>query len=619
MKLKRIEFKNFRCFANEVIEIDDFTALVGPNNSGKSTVLRAINRFLSDNTADRTITENDFSIGKSNQQIVLRFEFQVLSDQAKKDLSHYAREDKVLFELRAKQVGDSIEQSCHGIRYGLADFAKFFEAKKANEAKLEYQKLQDSGYALPKWSNHSDAKSNVAEFERTSKETKTPIPSNENAYGAAGPVSIIKRYLEWVYIPAVKDATDEAIEQGKSAFSKLIMASIKNSIDLNQQIEELKERTKLELSQLYQGTDSAVSRVSTELSKELRELTSTPIDVKLNWNDNKSVTISEPLVISQFQSGEVISPPEDFGHGIQRTYIIALLNLVAKLSVTENAPRLLLGIEEPELYQHPPQAKFLAKSLHKLSKDNAQIILTTHSPYFVTGKTFETIRLVSNKKNRSKFNTWTLDEHRQGYAKQFKQRPIGQRAIQSSLDKKLLPNLAEMFFAQKLVFVEGIEDEAIILEYLERQGYLEDFHKNGLHIIPVGGKDVMPEVIFLARGFGIPFFTIFDYDRDPKAPGNVKLKSIAATQKTQFPDEIEVDFCEGSFFAFKDNIQSSIEESFPDWKKVKSDLAAEWGWTSDRLNKDPMLLQEALRQIPKQHNIDCLDLLTKALLKFATI
>jgi predicted ATP-binding protein involved in virulence len=31
--------KNFRCFTDETIEFDDYTALVGANNAGKSAVI----------------------------------------------------------------------------------------------------------------------------------------------------------------------------------------------------------------------------------------------------------------------------------------------------------------------------------------------------------------------------------------------------------------------------------------------------------------------------------------------------------------------------------------------------------------------------------------------------
>ncbi|CEG06920.1 hypothetical protein BN961_00299 [Afipia felis] len=39
MRLKSLSLKNFRCFTDEEIEFDDYTALVGANNAGKSAAL----------------------------------------------------------------------------------------------------------------------------------------------------------------------------------------------------------------------------------------------------------------------------------------------------------------------------------------------------------------------------------------------------------------------------------------------------------------------------------------------------------------------------------------------------------------------------------------------------
>lgn len=47
MKLRRIEIENFRGFTPAIaIEVDDFTALIGRNDIGKSSVLAALTIFL---------------------------------------------------------------------------------------------------------------------------------------------------------------------------------------------------------------------------------------------------------------------------------------------------------------------------------------------------------------------------------------------------------------------------------------------------------------------------------------------------------------------------------------------------------------------------------------------
>jgi putative ATP-dependent endonuclease of OLD family len=46
MRLCRIAIRNFRCIENIEIRPLDYTTLIGPNNAGKSSVLRAIEIFL---------------------------------------------------------------------------------------------------------------------------------------------------------------------------------------------------------------------------------------------------------------------------------------------------------------------------------------------------------------------------------------------------------------------------------------------------------------------------------------------------------------------------------------------------------------------------------------------
>ena len=49
MKIKSLKIKNFRGYKGEVlIDFDDFTAFVGKNDIGKSSVLEALDIFFND-------------------------------------------------------------------------------------------------------------------------------------------------------------------------------------------------------------------------------------------------------------------------------------------------------------------------------------------------------------------------------------------------------------------------------------------------------------------------------------------------------------------------------------------------------------------------------------------
>src|SRR3569832_1908381 len=115
----------------------------------------------------------------------------------------------------------------------------------------------------------------------------------------------------------------------------------------------------------------------------------------MEWmsDPNKSVVLQQPVAGIKTGEGDFLASLTRMGHGLQRSYLLALLQELAA-SDAPDAPTLLLGCEEPELYQHQPQARHLAEVFENLATGNNQILVTTHSPLFVSGDGFEIVRLV---------------------------------------------------------------------------------------------------------------------------------------------------------------------------------------------------------------------------------
>ena len=203
------------------------------------------------------------------------------------------------------------------------------------------------------------------------------------------------------------------------------------------------------------------------------------------------------------------------GHGLQRSYLIALLQELAVFDVIES-PRLILAIEEPELYQHPPQARHLADVLAQLSEENSQVILCSHSPYFVSGSLFENVKSVKARVGVGgcEIVETTADKvaARIGVslAKPF-QPPTATRA---RLHQILQPQIAELFFASKVIFVEGREDVAYIKSYLQLYGLWDHLRSLGCHFVPVDKKSELLRPLIVAQEMSIDCYTIFDADGD---------------------------------------------------------------------------------------------------------
>ncbi len=54
MKLIRLRIQNFRCYKDKItFDFDDMPAFIGKNDTGKSTVMDALDIFLNDGTPDK--------------------------------------------------------------------------------------------------------------------------------------------------------------------------------------------------------------------------------------------------------------------------------------------------------------------------------------------------------------------------------------------------------------------------------------------------------------------------------------------------------------------------------------------------------------------------------------
>jgi predicted ATP-dependent endonuclease of OLD family len=206
-----------------------------------------------------------------------------------------------------------------------------------------------------------------------------------------------------------------------------------------------------------------------------------------------------------------------FGHGFQRSFLLSLLQELATSDDTD-APTLVLACEEPELYQHPPQARHLASVFDTLSQKNTQVLVTTHSPYFVTGRNFESVRMVRRDDDQrcSSVAQFNYEKLAKKYSEITGTTLLGSSAAMVKVHQALQPGLNEMFFTQRLILVEGVEDVAYLHTWLLLTGKWEEFRRKGCHIVAANGKSELIRPAIIAQGFGIPTITIFDADGNEK-------------------------------------------------------------------------------------------------------
>lgn len=186
---------------------------------------------------------------------------------------------------------------------------------------------------------------------------------------------------------------------------------------------------------------------------------------------------------------------------------------------------MILGIEEPELYQHPPQAKHLAGVLQSLSDANAQVMVSTHSPHFVTGAGFESVRMVRRipADRKSVVRQITVQQVGEAEAAVTGEAVAPLDQTLARLNQALQPSLNEMFFTPRLVLVEGVEDVAYLTSWMVLTDRWTEFRRRSCHIVAANGKSELIRPIIVAQRLEIPVFLVFDADGNETNSGNRAL------------------------------------------------------------------------------------------------
>lgn len=597
MKIKSVRIENFRSFADATISFGDYVCLVGPNGAGKSTILSALNVFFRETETHSTnlgvLFEEDFHRKNTSAPIRITVTFTDLSPDAKNDLAHYCRHGELTVSAVARFDPDNrrAEVKQYGQRMAIKSFAPFFEARDDNapvsQLKLIYAKLQKAVPDLPGAATKPAMENALRTYEEEHPDECELLESNSQFYGFSRGVNQLGKHVQWVYVPAIKDPSTEQVEARNSALGKLLARTVRAKTSFDEAVKELRGDLQRKYQEVLDTHQSALTEISNSLQNRLTEWAHPDAKLRLEWRQDldKSVRVEEPVAHIRAGEGGFEGELSRFGHGLQRSYVLALLQELAGAD-TSGAPTLILGCEEPELYQHPPQARHLAGVLRRLCEGNCQVTLSTHSPIFVSGYGFEDIRTVRKESSSSASSvTFTTFEaiatHLETVTGAKTIRPAGTLA---RVHQALQPALNEMFFTKRLILVEGLEDQAYLLTYLDLLGILEDYRKMGWHIVPVGGKSNLLRPLVLAKRLELPTYVVFDADAtDDRQRGQHEkenrelLLTLNATDVDPWPDETVLG---AGFTMWRSNIGEVVEDDIGQqvWTSYRDKATEEYGY-----------------------------------------
>jgi putative ATP-dependent endonuclease of OLD family len=131
----------------------------------------------------------------------------------------------------------------------------------------------------------------------------------------------------------------------------------------------------------------------------------------------------------------------------------------------------LVIIEEPEIHLHPALETSMLRYLKTLSK-SCQILMATHSTNFLDTADLGNVYMTSKVHGQTNSKLLSTEE------------------ILEEIPKELGLRLSSLFMFERLIFVEGMTDEAILRELAARMG--ENFASVNAGFIVMGGGRTMP-------------------------------------------------------------------------------------------------------------------------------
>lgn len=402
MKIKSMKLKNFRGYKDEItINFCDFTAFVGKNDIGKSSVLEALDIFFNEGKGAVKIDKEDINkhaVMEGNTEICISLCFEDLPEtiiiDATNETSLHAeyllntdRQLEVIKKYPNAGSGKVYIKAFHPTNPNCKDLLQKKDTElKAMIDQLNIQcadRVRKAVMRAAIWNHYADdLRLAETELDVTKGDTKTIWDKLRD------------------YLPLYT----------------LFQSDRKNSDGDNEVQDPLKEAVK----EILANTElkEQLSGIASEVERKLREVSNRTLDKLREMNPevanslNPVIPPAEALKWADVFKSVSITSDEDIpinkrGSGTKRLILLSFFRAEAERRSQElHSSSVIYGIEEPETSQHTENQKILIRAFCELAESpNTQIIITTHSASIVKSLDFTNLRLVSAEDGSKNIST----------------------------------------------------------------------------------------------------------------------------------------------------------------------------------------------------------------------
>jgi ABC-type transport system involved in cytochrome c biogenesis ATPase subunit len=453
--LSKIHIKNFRSCKQVILPLGDFTPLVGQNNAGKSTILDAIRLVLAPKAFAKT-DAND-----PTQPIIISA-----------CVSGITAELIALIPEARHQA--AITPYCVNGDLWIR-ISAMGTAKPATEV-WENAEIDDQG-----------------------------VPTSWRSYPTGLPQAISALLPEALHIRAMDDVQED-LSKGKagSTIRGLLDEIMTPILTAHQEVQEALTAVRNILAADGENRSPLLAEFDTNASNALSSFfPGLLLNLDVPSIDVKEFFKSGDLNVTDEISGET-RRFDTLGSGAQRAIQMALIRLLADIRKTrsQDLARRLLLIDEPEVFLHPQGVRGLREALNVLSKSGFQVVFTTHSPLMVSRDNApDTVIVRRTRENGSEVRV-----------------PMGAAVAQAIAEAQAqsrtlfeLGNIAEIYFAEKVILCEGKTDQRLLpLIYEKLYGIRPELER--ICFIALGSCTSIPKGFSVLSAMGIKCGVIADLD-----------------------------------------------------------------------------------------------------------
>lgn len=514
MKLNTVTVANFRCYkAPASVAFDDMTTLVGRNDSGKSTLLDALEVFFNDKALDK----NDAAKGGNPKAVTITCTFTSLPPQLVLD-------ETVLTSLADEHLlnpnGDleitkifncSIEKPkvsslCVKAIHPTADGANDLLGLKIDELKARAAQHGVDLEAVNRTVKRELRQAIRAKIANLNPANTDVVLIGDGVDEKSNAPKVWEGLKAALPLYALFKSDRQSSDQDAEAQDPLKIA-----------IKEAVAAKAGELQVVMAFVEQEVKKVADLTLKKLQEMdagvaaTLNPKFEKPNWS----------TLIKASITGDDEIPLNKRGSGVRRLILLNFFRAKAERAMREkHAHSTIYAVEEPETSQHPHNQRMLMRALQQLAISDDQVIVSTHTPMLARAVPSTSLRFIAKEADGSRsIQAGGVEEVN--------------KAIALSLG--VLPDHSVKMF----IVVEGVHDIAF-LKSLSRM-----FRLHGTSVADLDALELAGELIFVPTGgaenlaywasrlskLNRPEFHLFDRDAPAASPPKHQAKIEAVNQR----------------------------------------------------------------------------------------